>query len=416
MNRNETFFTHTLGNGLTLLGQPMPQVSSAAMTILLPLGVARDPQGSEGATSVLSEWMFRGAGEFNSRQLNDVLDAMGSQHHETASTMHLSLGASLLGRNLPELMRIYADLVRRPRFEEETFAPCRELTLQDLLSLEDEPAKKAVTLLREHFYPHPLGRCVYGTAESLQTMTPDGVREYYRQTATPHGMILAVAGSFDWDAFCRLAESLFGDWTAPPAPTVNTQPQTSRVTHLEKDSAQTHITLAHKSVPFDHPQYYAARLAETVLSGGMSSRLFTEVREKRGLVYHVSTRYHSLKEHAGLFTYAGTTPAKAQETFDVTVGELRRLGEGITEEELARARVQLKSGQVMQGESTEARSGAIAGDYYRLGRLRGLQELCDAIDAVTLDDVMAYLSAFPAKNFTVLTIGPAPVNTSRMDD
>ena len=152
-------------------------------------------------------------------------------------------------------------------------------------------------------------------------------------------------------------------------------------------------------------------MAECILSGGMSSRLFTEVREKRGLVYHVSTHYGSLKGLAGMFTYAGTRPEVAQETFDVTVRELRRLSEGIEPDELARARTQLKSSLIMQGQSTIARADALAGDWYHLGRLRSLAEMSEAIDNVTAEHVLAYLRGYPAGDFTTLVIGPEPINT-----
>ena len=159
----------------------------------------------------------------------------------------------------------------------------------------------------------------------------------------------------------------------------------------------------------------AARVAETVLSGGMSSRLFTEVREKLGLAYHVATQYQSLKDHAGMFTYAGTRPDLAQQTFNVTVREIRRLGEGIDHDEMARARTQLKSGLVMQGESTSARAGALASDWYHLGRVRSLEEICGAIDAVTVEDVLAYWRDWAPRDFTVLVIGPQPVDTGAIN-
>jgi predicted Zn-dependent peptidase len=148
----------------------------------------------------------------------------------------------------------------------------------------------------------------------------------------------------------------------------------------------------------------------------MSSRLFTEVREKRGLVYHVSTRYHSLKDHAAFFTYAGTTPEKAQETFDVTIGELRRLAEGIAPQEMEIARTQLKSALIMHGESTTSRANALVSDWYHLERLRTLKELSEAIDKVTVDDVLEYLSEYPAADFTLLVIGPEPVETGAMNE
>jgi len=412
----EKFYTKQMPNGLMLVGQHMEQVSSAAMALTLPAGSAHDGEGRQGAASVAGEWCMRGAGERDTRQLNEALDFLGCQHSEYARGEQTVMTAAQLGRNLGEVLAIYADVVRRPRLEGATFNPCRELTLQDLTSLEDEPAKKAVTLLREQFYPYPLGSCVYGRADTLRALTPDVVRQFMSQRYSPAGAILAVAGNIDWDRFCGLAEEHFGGWLARVPPALEPAPAPGGVTHIKKESAQTHIALAHASVTIDSPHYYAARLGVTVLSGGMSSRLFTEVREKRGLVYHVSTRYHSLKDYAGLFTYAGTTPDKAQETFDVTVRELRRLAEGIEPEEMDRARTQLKSALIMQGESTESRAAALASDWYHLGRLRSLQELSDAIDTVTIDDVMEYLAQCPASGFTVLVIGPEMPNVGKMSE
>lgn len=407
---SEEFYTEQLPNGLTLLGQRMEYVSSTATALVLAGGSSTDEPGGLGAASVATEWYLRGAGDRDTRQLNDALDTLGCQHHEIVQSEHVQFSAAQLGRNLAEVLEIYADIVRRPRLEDATFAPSRDLVLQDLLSLEDEPAQKCNMMLREQFYPPPFGRCAYGTVECLEAATADSVREHAQRTFLPAGAILAVAGNVDWDAFRDLAVERFGDWEGPASEPIAPQPPAGGVTHIPKDSAQVHIALAHASLPASDERYYAARVAETVLSGGMSCRLFTEVREKRGLVYHVSTRYHSLKEHAGFFTYAGTTPEKAQETLDVTVGELRRLAEGIEPAELARAKTQLKSGLIMQGESTSARSGALAADWYHMGRLRGLDEIAADIDRVTIDDVLAYLAAFPAEDFTLLYIGPETID------
>ncbi|MCL2700232.1 MAG: insulinase family protein [Phycisphaerae bacterium] len=405
----ERFHIHELPNGLTLLGQPMDGVSSASMSVLIPMGAAHDPADAAGAAAVTAEWLIRGAGDRNSRQLNDALDALGCQHDESAQGEHLHVSTAQLGRNLPDILAIVADMLRRPRLEDDTFDPCRQLILQDLETLEDEPARKCNILLRERFYPHPLGRNVLGHADCLAVMQPADVRRHARAAMTPAKAILAVAGNIDWDRFVSLATQLFGDWQAAPAKPVDIAAQPRGETHIQKDTAQTHIAMAHASVTVRHPMYYAARVAEIVLSGGMSSRLFTEVREKRGLVYGVSSRYHSLKDYAGMFTYAGTRPEVAQTTFDVTVGEIRRLAEGVTADEMARARTQLKAALIMQGESTGARAGAIAADYYHLGRLRSLDEIAAAIEHVTADEVAEYQKAFPPDNLTVLVLGPEPV-------
>ena len=416
MQVNEKFFIRELPNGMTLVAQEMEQVSSAVMAILVQGGAAHDPPASEGAAAVAAEWCFRGAGGRDTRQLNDALDSLGAQHGESALSEHMQFSSAQLGRNLGDVLAILADVIRRPSLADETFDRCRDLIAQDLAALEDEPARKCLLMLREKFYPHPLGRNPYGTAESLEAMTPEAIRSHVRKRLAPRDAILAVAGNVDWPMLCDVVDEHFGDWREAAEDGIEPVAPQGGVTFIAKPSAQAHIAMAHRSVTPASEHYYAARMAETILSGGMSGRLFTEVREKRGLVYSVGCRYHSLKDHAALFTYAGTRPEVAQQTFDVTVGELRRLAEGIEPEELARAKTQLKSSLVMRGESTSARASALAGDWYHLKRVRPLAEVADDIDNVAADDVLAYLQAYPADNFTVLVIAPEPIDTGAMDE
>jgi len=413
--RTEEFMTRPLANGMTLLGQKMPQVSSAAMTLVVPAGASHDPAGLAGSAAVLSEWCLRGAGDRDTRQLNDALDALGCQHHESVRSDHMIFSAGLLGRNLQAVLALYADILLRPRLTDEAFEPCRALVQQDLESLEDEPAHKCTLMLRERFYPRPLGSNTYGTPESLAAVTPEALRRHAAERLSPAGTILAVAGDLEWEALCDDVERLFGAWNVPEPPRPTIQPPLNGIEHVAKDSAQAHIGLAWPTVTLDSDAYYAARLAGMVLSGGPSARLHTEVREKRGLVYHVSATYHSLKTHAGMFAYAGTRPELAQQTFETTVGEIRRLGDGIEPDEIARAKVQLKSALVMQGESTGARANALASDHYHLGRLRSLAELSAAIDTTTPDEVIEHVRAHPAGGFTVLVVGPETVDTSILE-
>ncbi len=402
----EEFFTREFDNGLTLVAQRMSGVSSSAMTIAFPAGSAHDPPDSAGAASAGALWLLRGAGERDTRQINDVLDSLGCQHHEAAQSEHLLVSSAQLGRNLPKVLEIYADILRRPRLSDETFGSCRDLVAQTLDGLEDEPMRNCHVLIREKFYPSPMGRNPLGTKESLANLKSEPLRSHLKTHLTPSGAIMAVAGKFDWEELSGTVEKHFGDWDGPVAAQVQTSPAEQGTTHLNKDTAQVQITLAYQAATIDDELYYAARVTQMILCGGMGARLFTEVREKRALVYAVVARYQNVKGYAGMFVYAGTTPQRAQETLDVIVGELRRLADGVGEDELARARTQLKSALIMQGESTSARADALAGDWYHLGRLRGLDEISAAIDAVTVDDVMGYVRAYPAENLTILTIGP----------
>jgi predicted Zn-dependent peptidase len=187
-------------------------------------------------------------------------------------------------------------------------------------------------------------------------------------------------------------------------------PRQGKYTHLDNDGAQVHIGLMTGTVKPTDEDYYNVRIAISVLSGGMSARLFTEVREKRGLCYAIRARYHGLKEAAGIMCYAGTTPDKAQETLDCIINEFKRLGEGITEDEIARAKVGLKSSLILQSESSSSRAGAIASDYYILGRVRSLDEIKNRIEATSVDSVLTFLRNNPFREFTVVTIGPKQVN------
>ena len=385
------------------------------MTLRVPVGPIYDPVGMEGAAAVGVEWWLRGAGDRDTRQLNDALDSLGCRHSEAAAAYFITFAAAQVHQRLPEVLALYRDIMLAPRLADDGFEPSRDLVANDLLSLDDHPAQKANVLIRERFFPAPLGCYHLGRPEALASMTAESVRDHVLGSLAPAGSILAVAGKIHWDELVDLAEKHFADWPSRPAPAVATTPPAGGVEHIAKDTAQTHIALAQASVTLESEHYYPSRVAVCVLSGGMSGRLMTEVREKRGLVYRVGTSYRSLKSHAGWFTYAGTVPEKAQETLDVTVGELRRMSEGISEAELTRAKTQLKSDTIMGLDLSGTRSAWMDSDWHHLGRVRTIEEITQAIDAVTVDDVLAYLNAFPAKDFVGVVIGPEPIDTGILE-
>jgi predicted Zn-dependent peptidase len=165
-------------------------------------------------------------------------------------------------------------------------------------------------------------------------------------------------------------------------------------------------------VPIGHADYYAAMGAVNVLSGGMSSRLFTHVREERGLCYSVWATYQTFKDRASVIAYAGTTAERAQETLDVTLRELKRLREGVEEDELDRVRAGLKSSLIMAEESTSSRAGSLASDWYYLGRVRSTEEIQKAIDGLTPKAILDHVERHPAKDFCIVTLGPQPLKVS----
>jgi predicted Zn-dependent peptidase len=405
----EKFDKHTLKNGMVLLGEPMEAVESVAFGFMLPAGAARLPDGCCGAGNVIADWIFRGAGDKNSRQLSDAIDGLGLVRGRSVGSSNIAIGAALEAGNLAEALDLYADIILKPSLKDEQFELARQLAIDDVLSLDDDPRHKVMLKLREQFYPSPLGRSSVGDIAELKALTAQISGQIIKDKFNLSQTIFSVAGKYDFDAVCHQIEGLFESEPQKGGESVILSPGTGEYTHIDNDGAQVHIGLMTEAVKPTDEDYYNARVAVSVLSGGMSARLFTEVREKRGLCYAIGARYHGLKEAAGIMSYAGTTPDKAQETLDCIVGEFNRLGEGISEEEIARAKVGLKSSLILQSESSSSRAGAIASDYYILGRIRSLDEIKDRIEQTTVGSVLRYLRNNRFENFTIVTIGPKQV-------
>jgi predicted Zn-dependent peptidase len=281
------------------------------------------------------------------------------------------------------------------------------VALQELRAIEDDPSHKVMLELKRRHYPDPWGRPSEGEQTSLEAISNDDIRQHFDRYFRPNGAIIGVAGRVDWPALKNLVGELLADWKPAPLEEPGDGKRGVKIEHLAHESNQTQIGIAYPSVPYRHPDYFLASGAVGVLSGGMSSRLFTEVREKRGLCYTVFASYHTQRDRACVLCYAGTSADRAQETLDVTMGELHRLAQGILPEELARLKARVKSGLIMQGESSSARSGAIARDWYHLGQARTLAEIRALVDALTVEDINEYLQEHPPGDYTVVTLGPA---------
>lgn len=402
--------SHRFDNGLVLVAETIPTVRSAAFTFLLPAGAAFEPERRNGAASMLAEWITRGAGDLDSRELIGALDNLGVSHSEGAQTAHTTLSAATLGRHLVPALGLFADVVRRPALIDAEVEPIRALAIQSLQGIEDDPGTKVVFELRRRHYPDPWGRPSVGSIEGVESSTPDDLRAFHEANYRPDGAILAVAGAIDWDELREAVSRLFGDWGPRPDPTIRIKPAGPKRDHIPKETQQTQIALAYPSVTIHHPDYYLARASTAILGGYSSARLFTEVREKRGLCYTVYASYESHKDRAAVVGYAGTSTDRAQETLDVTLAEIARLSDtGVEAEELETMRAGLKSSLIMQQESSMGRSGSLASDWYHLGRVRPLAEVSAALDALTPEAVSDFAARQDVRDLTLLTLGPAPL-------
>ncbi len=409
---SSTATIHTLANGLTLIVEPMRDVRSAAFSCLVPAGSAHDPDGQNGTAAILSDFILRGAGSLDSRQLNSTLDNLGLQRGESVGVKHLGFSGATVTDRLPDAISLYGDILQRPHLPADQFDASREGLAMTLHAMQDEPRQRLMVELRRRCFPQPWGTPTYGEIEQLGQITAESVSNHYRRLVRPNGMILGVAGGVEFEAIRDVVEQTFGDWEPVDETELETGEHTPTVQHIEHDSTQTHIGIAYESVPYSHPDYYTAWAAVGVLSGGMSARLFTEVRERRGLCYAISAVLNSLPEHARVLAYAGTTSDRAQETLDVTIAEMKRVAEGIEPGELERCQARAKSALIMEQESTVARAGAVARDWFHLGRITTLDEVRGKIESLTVDTILEHIHAHPADQFTVVTIGPEPLEVN----
>jgi len=315
----------------------------------------------------------------------------------------------MVPRQLPVVLPVFADVIRRPQLPAEQFEAAQQMVLQNITGIEDDPAHRVLAALRLLHLPAPWGMPTEGITADLEATTSDDVRQFVDRRMQPTGMIVTIAGRIDWDDFLRRIDDLFGDWTGVPAEAVATGPRGAFIGHVPHDSQQTHVALAWSMPPYREDDSVIAGAVLSILGGGTSSRLFTEVRERRGLCYGVSAGYQTHRDFALAVCHAGTTAARAQETLDVILAEIDRLPGSLDPDELERVKARVTAGLVMQQESTAARAGSMARQWYHLGRVRTLAEDLARYDRLDVTMIEDWLAARPPRDVSVVSLGREPL-------
>ncbi len=412
----QTLQTATLDNGIILLGEFLPGVESVSVSFHVAAGSLCDSLASQetgrsccGLATLAGELMLRGAGDRDSKQLVAALDNAGVQWSQSVSMSHGSFAGAMVSRQLPDSLNIYADILRRPLLDQQQFEPARQVVLQNLAGTEDDPTHRTMLALRRAHYPSPWGLPSEGTSADVTELSHADVKNFVDTFIQPQDMIISVAGRLDWPEFVKQIKALFSDWQGQPPNPISVGERGEKTCHVPYDSQQTHIALAWDVPPYRDPDSLQATAALAVLGGGSSSRLFTEVREKRGLCYSVSAGYQTQRDFATAMAYSGTTADRAQETLDVMLHEIAALPGTITEDELDRVKARAKSGLVMQQESTAARAGAMARQWFHLGRIRTLAEDLKRLDELSVESIENWLAKNPLKEITTVSLGRDPL-------
>ncbi len=404
----------SVAGGLQLAVEPIPGATTAAVVWQVPVGTAGDPLGSAGCgeAAVLADVISRGAGKLTSRQFSDALDRLGVQRSTSSSTYSITLTAVCLAEALDGLLELLSQALLQPTINRESVDASRDLALQSLASLQDDPQHFASIKMGEIAIPAPFNRHGFGTEDGLAALTTDSLRASWARRCRPIGSILGIAGAVDSDRVRTSLERLLASWSGASVEPLESAPAIGGSLHECQPTAQSHICLAIPAPRQADPASLAHRLLVRVLGGGgMSNRLFSEVREKRGLCYSVGASYACGRDRGLLSIYAGSTPDRAAETLSCVRCELLKMANGVSSEEFKRAIIGLKSSIVMAGESTSARAAAIAGDLFRIGRVRSLREVVQEVEALTLAQVnqqaAAALTPSRVEKAALVVVGPA---------
>lgn len=385
---NESTRLTTLANGFRVLSERLPGVRTAAVGVWVDAGTRYEPAELNGVAHLLEHMAFKGTRTRTARQIAEAIEAVGGSLNAWTSREHTAFHARVLAADVPLAVELVADILTAPLFDEQELAKEREVVLQEIGQVEDTPDDLVFDLLQERAFPdQPLGRSILGPAEIVASLPRRALLGFMEQHYAPGRMALVGAGAVEHDRLVELAERWFG--ALPQRPASAPEPARYRggsVTH-ERELEQVHLCLALEGVSHHDLDYWAVQVLTMALGGGMSSRLFQEARENRGLCYAIDAASSSFAETGLLTIYAGTGGGQVGELLEVVAEEARGLARDPDAAEIARAKAQLRAGLLMSLESCAAVADGIARQLLVFGRPIPVDEMLGRIEAVDLEAV-----------------------------
>ncbi|MDQ3782070.1 MAG: insulinase family protein [Actinomycetota bacterium] len=399
----------TLPNGLRIITEDMPSVRSVAIGCWVDTG-SRDEIGPEAGTShFLEHLLFKGSQAWPAQRISEALDAVGARNNAFTSKEYTAYWARLRSADLPLAVEILADMLERPAFRQNEIDSERHVVLEEINMNEDDPTDVAHELFVEALWEgHPLSPPILGTRHSILDMTRDTIAGYWGRRYTPPSTVVAVAGRIDHDEVVDLVGAFFGDWQGEEVTRQEMDPVTERRINIRRrDTEQAHLVFGATGLSRGDERRHAMLVADHILGGGMSSRLFREIREQRGLAYAVHSFRLPFLETGAVAIYVGTTPNQAPEVLKLIHAELDKVMEfGLTADELERAKGHVQGSLALSMEDSDSL-------MTRLGRseLTGVEhlsidEIVARIEAVTEDDILDVVRHAYSGPYVLGAVGP----------
>lgn len=402
----------TLPNGLRIISEDMPSLRSVAIGVWVDTGSRDETPVEAGASHFLEHLLFKGSEDWPAQRISETFDAMGARHNAFTSKEYTAYWARMRDADLPAGLEILAEMVQRPAFRQEEIDLERGVVLEEINMNEDDPTDVAHEQFVERLWgSHPLAPPILGTKDSITAMSRDTVSGYWGRRYTPRSTVIAVAGRVDHVDVVALAEKHMGAWEGPATSrSLSALDSDAGVGVVRRDTEQAHLVFGGPGLQRDDDRRFVLIIADHVLGGGMSSRLFREIREGRGLAYAVHSFRSPFADSGSSAVYVGTTPDQTGEVLKLVRAEFdKMMDSGITDDELMRARGHVQGALALALEDPDGRMN-------RLGRneITGLEhlsvdEIVARVDAVTLDDVVAVSQVAYAGPYVLGATGPFEV-------
>jgi predicted Zn-dependent peptidase len=380
----------TLENGVKVVVEEIPSARSVSMGLFVLNGSRNERSAESGISHFIEHMLFKGTARRGAREIAEEMDRVGGQLNAFTGKDYTCYYARVLDTHIRVAVDVLSDMFFNSLFDDGEIAKERNVVIEEINMEEDSPEDTAHDLLLSHAWKrNPLAKPILGSRKTLKAFNHDVVSGYYAANYTPERTVIAVAGNWGKAEALKVLTEIFGSFgggakpRAVPAPVFR-----PGVARREKETEQLHVCIGFEGINADDKDAYALAAVNTILGGGMSSRMFQNIREKRGLVYSIYS-YATSYSNAGIVTiYAGLSPACAEEAIPLILNEARSLaGDGVSEELLHKTKEQLKSNYILSLESTSARMSAIGRAALLLGRVHTPDEILEKIDGVTADRV-----------------------------
>ena len=400
--------TTILDNGMTVLTDDMPHLESASIGIWVKAGSRSETLPEHGISHVLEHMAFKGTPTRSAREIAEAIENVGGDLNAATSIEHTGYFARVLKEDVGLAGDILSDILQNSLFDQKELDREQQVIVQEIGAARDNPDDHVFDLFQSAAFPdQPIGRTILGTVDSVNAFEPDSIRSYMERNYVGDHMVICAAGAIDHDQLADIAGERFKDLRRSGAP----EPERARYVggeeRLVSDDEQAHLVLGFEGRAYNYDGFYAAQVLASILGGGMSSRLFQEVPEKRGLCYSVYA-FHWAFSDSGVFGVAASTgEEQVGELIPVVVDQLRRATETITDEEVVRVRNQIRAGLLMSLESPSSRAGQLARQQILWGRIIPLQETVDRINRITADRVKQVANQiFSNPHISLAGVGP----------